>query len=497
MVAISSLVAVFLYWSYPFGIYRQETPDWELHLDTSGQDNLTRWIQRETPLALNLLLSNIGPPAGAKDGLIIASPSRSEPDYYYTWTRDSALTISSLLPLFLPEPYLQPWKYIPLNSSSPAKDPLYEPLIRDYIASQAAIQDTSNPSGDLWSGGLSEPKFNTDGTAFTGNWGRPQRDGPALRALSLIPYAHFLLDRGWPSDVRYIKDNLYDGSQLRSFGNVIKNDLEEVAHNWPQPGFDLWEEVNGHHLFTLVMSSRAFEAGSILASRLDDPLAAEYYDAQVALIDPMLRRFWDPEKGIWRATLRQDDRTGLDCAFALTTIWTADRPSDPEILSTVYQYIKSFQGVYGLNKQSWVAGWGVGRYKEDVYDGVGKSKGNPWYICTFSAAHTFYLMVQDFRKAGQIEVVNITLPFWADVLEGHLDVTVGDKWMKGDDEFQGALDSLRTVGDNFVEVGRRYAPEGRMSEQFDRTNGSPIGARDLTWSYASFLEMARARERVV
>lgn len=28
-----------------------------------------------------------------------------------------------------------------------------------------------------------------------------------------------------------------------------------------------------------------------------------------------------------------------------------------------------------------------------------------------------------------------------------------------------------------------------------RNDGSPVGARDLTWSYASFLEAARARER--
>jgi hypothetical protein len=28
-----------------------------------------------------------------------------------------------------------------------------------------------------------------------------ESDGPALRALAMIPYAHFLLDRGWPADI--------------------------------------------------------------------------------------------------------------------------------------------------------------------------------------------------------------------------------------------------------------------------------------------------------
>jgi glucoamylase len=54
-------------------------------------------------------------------------------------------------------------------------DYLVEGLVRAYVASQAAIQGVSNPSGDLWTGGLNEPKFHVDGSAFTGSWGRPQR----------------------------------------------------------------------------------------------------------------------------------------------------------------------------------------------------------------------------------------------------------------------------------------------------------------------------------
>ena len=73
-----------------------------------------------------------------------------------------------------------------------------------------------------------------------------------------------------------------------------------------------------------------------------------------------------------------------------------------------------------------------------------------------------------------------------------------------------ALQALMDTGDNFMTVSKEYAPDGRMSEQIDRyvlvksafglicrNDGSPVGARDLTWSYASFLEAARARERVV
>lgn len=69
------------------------------------------------------------------------------------------------------------------------------------------------------------------------------RDGPALRALAMIPYAHYLLDRGWPADIAYVEDKLYNPTALRQAGSVIKNDLEEVGGGWWLESFDLWEEV--------------------------------------------------------------------------------------------------------------------------------------------------------------------------------------------------------------------------------------------------------------
>lgn len=89
------------------------------------------------------------------------------------------------------------------------------------------------------------------------------------------------------------------------------------------------------------------------------------------------------------------DRRGLDCAFPLSIIHFGARsqdnhtrdwqlnsfePSDPEVLATLRRYAKSFEGLYDINGQKrWVEGLAVGRYKEDVYDGVGtESMGNPW-----------------------------------------------------------------------------------------------------------------------
>lgn len=66
-------------------------------------------------------------------------------------------------------------------------------VIHDYISSGANLQILSNASGDLSTGGLGEPKFYANETQFTGSWGRPQADGPPLRATSMIAYSRWLI----------------------------------------------------------------------------------------------------------------------------------------------------------------------------------------------------------------------------------------------------------------------------------------------------------------
>jgi glucoamylase len=77
----------------------------------------------------------------------------------YTWTRDPALTLSTLFP----------------SLQNPSQSYETESLSRSYISLQASLQQLDTRSGDLWSGGLAEPKFMVDGSAFKGDWGRPQR----------------------------------------------------------------------------------------------------------------------------------------------------------------------------------------------------------------------------------------------------------------------------------------------------------------------------------
>lgn len=157
--------------------------------------SLDAWLASETAVAREGILDNIGSSgAYAKSsgsGIVIASPSTDSPDCecqtfdltgeesdiadYYTWTRDSALVMKTLVDLFK-------------NGDTDLLT-----VIEEYISTQAYIQTVSNPSGGLSSGGLGEPKFNVDKTAYTGSWGRPQRDGPALRATAMVAFGQWLI----------------------------------------------------------------------------------------------------------------------------------------------------------------------------------------------------------------------------------------------------------------------------------------------------------------
>lgn len=165
---------------------------------------------------------------------------------WYTWTRDSALVFKAIVDIFT-------------NSYSAE----LQTEIQNYIAAQAKLQGVSNPSGSLSDGtGLGEAKYYVDLTPYTGGWGmsiyhnnnhdwsltcmigRPQRDGPALRALALIDYSKWLVNNGYTSTAQSI------------VWPIIKNDLAYTAQYWNQTGFDLWEEVQGSSFFTTAAQHR-------------------------------------------------------------------------------------------------------------------------------------------------------------------------------------------------------------------------------------------------
>lgn len=238
------------------------------------------------------------------------------------------------------------------------------------------MQGVSNPSGSLSDGtGLGEAKYHVDLSAFTDGWGRPQRDGPALRAIALIGYSKWLIANGYTSTASGV------------VWPVIANDLAYVAQYWNQTGFDLWEEVNGSSFFTVAAQHRALVEGSALAKSLGSSCSA--CDAIAPQVLCFLQTFWSSSGGYALANINVNNgRTAKDANVILASIHGFDpaagcdaatfQPCSDRALSSHKVVVDSFRSIYnvnsGISSGSAVA---VGRYPEDTY-----YNGNP-YVLSF------------------------------------------------------------------------------------------------------------------
>lgn len=150
----------------------------------------------------------------------------------------------------------------------------------------------------------------------------------------------------------------------------------------------------------------------------------------------------------------------------------------------------SFRSVYGINsgipQGTAVA---VGRYSEDVY-----YNGNPWYLTTLAAAEQLYDALIVWKSQGSIEVTSTSLNFFKDLDSS---VTAGT-YQSGSSTYTTLINAVTAYADGYVNVVATYAaPNGSLSEQFDKSSGSPLSAYDLTWSYAAFLSAAARRAGTV
>ncbi|KAL3435065.1 Six-hairpin glycosidase-like protein [Aspergillus tetrazonus] len=438
-------------------------------LSARATASLDTWLSTETSFALDGILANIGANGAyaktAKAGVVIASPSTENPDYYYTWTRDAALTVKVLVDLFH-------------NG-----DLSLQTVLEEYTNSQAYLQTVSNPSGGLESGGLAEPKFYVDMTAFTGSWGRPQRDGPALRATTLIGFGNWLIDNGYSS---YASNNIWP---------IVRNDLSYVAQYWSQSGYDLWEEVNSMSFFTVAVQHRALVEGSTFANRVG--ASCSWCDSQAPQILCYMQNFWT---GSYINANTGGGRSGKDANTVLASIHTFDpdaacdditfQPCSPRALANHKVYTDSFRSVYSLNTGiSQGVAVAAGRYPEDSY-----YNGNPWFLTTLAAAEQLYDAIYQWQKAGSISITSTSLAFFKDIYSS---AAVGT-YASGSSAFTAIIDAAKTYADGYVSIVEAHAmTNGSLSEQFDKTYGTCLSARDLTWSYAALLTANMRRNGVV
>ncbi|KAF1814139.1 hypothetical protein P152DRAFT_262287 [Eremomyces bilateralis CBS 781.70] len=480
-------------------------------------DPYEQWIQDEKQIALDRLLANVAPGGAntksAAPGTVIASPSTENPNYYYHWIRDGAITLSTTVPY--------------LDAKSSLSSHVFD-IFDAYNHLTYRLQRTTNPSGrfyDLKS--LGEPKFEVSGEPFTGPWGRPQPDGPALRAITMMEFLtqyNRTYPSVWGTAAGAVWYRTFYDPQMPSAvpDSTVKADLEYVSKYWGSTGFDLWEEVNGRHFFTAMVQLRALRDGAKLAGAFGDPGAASWYSTQAAQLQDLIHTFWDEKRG-HLISIQDTPRSGLDCSILLGSLHgtsldqetnTPFPPHSPEILLSLLALLRDQRARFPINSvptpsadEDPLRAAGIGRYPEDAYNGYESipGAGNPWFLCTSSAAEVLYRTRHQITRHGSLTITQRGLPFWNAVVwnatAGDPDLQPGDYGCTTDaggpacKTYEHVVQRLTQVADNFLGVVKRHSgAQGSMSEQFDRVTGYERGARDLTWSYGAFLSAVRARE---
>ncbi|KAH8118290.1 glucoamylase [Phellopilus nigrolimitatus] len=434
-----------------------------------AQSSVDSFISTEFPIAKANILANIGPSGsntqGAKAGIVIASPSTSNPDYLYTWTRDSSLVFKALIDQF-----------------TQGSDTSLRSLIDDFVSAESILQQVSNPSGSVSTGGLGEPKFNIDETAFTGAWGRPQRDGPALRATALITYANWLISDGNSS---YVSNTLWP---------VIKLDLEYVSQNWNQTTL-ISKEVSSSSFFTSAVQHRSLREGAALATTLGQTSVVSGYTDQAANILCFMQSYWN-SGGSYMTANTGGGRSGKDANTILTSVHTFDasagcdavtlQPCSDKALANLLAYVNAFRSVYPIN--SGIASneaVATGRYPEDSY-----YNGNPWYLTTLAVAEQLYDAITVWNTQGSLNVTSLSQPFFA---QFQSNIAVGT-YASFSSTFTSLVSAVKDFADGFVAVVANYTPStGGLSEQYSKSDGTPLSADNLTWSYAAALTCFQSR----
>jgi glucoamylase len=299
-----------------------------------------------------------------KNGSIVASPSMVEPNYYFHWIRDSAITIKTIISEYK------------IN-----KDPKLLKILLKYIDYEFSIQNIKTLSG------LGEPKFNTDGTSFNEEWGRPQNDGPALRGLNMINIAKEIKNE-FPMIIKNIVNK------------IIINDMNYTIDCINNPCFDLWEEKFGYHFYTRVVQSKFLkECINYFILDQNDKVKNVFIKSKELLNHHFQNDHIISSFDLNGNILRKSDSSLFMCLNHIN--WDINIiPSEKYFLfeENISDLINSFNKKYNDNFNM------IGRYQNDKY-----FDGHVWLICTISMLSFFKKMNKNKKLTTNIfnKIINL------------------------------------------------------------------------------------------
>jgi glucoamylase len=441
-------------------------------------ESLDVWMERQYRHSASALMRSVSPVDIVKNrrgfgqiviphkGSIVASPVLAsydpEPDYFFHWYRDSAIVVEALRMLFEDAAAGQKTlahfaDFVRFSLSLQALDGRHlsestawrnavEPDFGKFLRSN---EDLAAVHGAAVSG---ETRVNPDGTLDISSWPRPQNDGPAMRAVSLL---------------RWRQCAGFDAELDMAVGALLRADLEFTRVHWRESCFDIWEEEKGLHYYTLRVAAAALQGGADWYAQQAERDAAAACRADAGEILRILDGYWrEDERFYCSRMLDKNARSSkeLDISVILAALHAADSGAthsvhDPRMHATLARLEALFDAEYAINRHRGAQrAPAMGRYAGDVY-----FSGGAYYFATLAAAEFC------FRAAARAPVTGVP-----------------------------AAQALLARGDAFLETVRAFTPpSGDLSEQFDQRTGAQSSAQQLAWSYAAFISCTEARRRVI
>ncbi|RKO89116.1 Six-hairpin glycosidase-like protein, partial [Blyttiomyces helicus] len=457
--------------------------------------DIDAFIGNYLPFAVKGLEANIGGVGapGAHPGAVVAATSGdhspnsgSQPDYYYHWSRDSSLVMRTLV-----EAYID----ATTTSPDPAEAARLAAIIKSWISFEGGLKSIDTLAGTAASGdNIGEPKWEIDGTDFNQPWGRPQDDGPGLRAHTMTLFLEaYLVATG-------------DSAYVKSVAGQIKYDLDYVLRHYQSAAsVDLWEERTSSFFYThMAQHSGLVHGSAFVSSFLRDSTTASQYVEAAKQLEATLENFWDGNRSMIAECFNVNDRSGRDIATILAVnhnlvnghgVFTA---AQDKVLQTSFKIAKGFRGHFQINRKRINGAPAIGRYLEDVYngaDGVNNNGAGAWLLAINAMAEVYYRAALELQNNGAAPVTSINQEFYAYLgIKAPAGSTLTGK------DLANLVSQLVDEGDAYLDTLRFYLTASGshvMTEQINPVTGVLQGAPNLTWSYASLITVARARNAIL
>ena len=435
-------------------------------------ESFGQWLDRQYRYSATAMLKSVSrvdivktrPGFGATvrpvKGSIVASPVLAaydpDPDYFFHWYRDSAVVIDALRLLYEagdvgPQALTHLRDFVHFSLSLRTLDgrklvasPAWrEAVTQSFVQYLRQDEDLASVHGDAV---VADTRVNPDGTLDISNWPRPQHDGAPLRALALL---------------RWTRSGPLEAGLVADLAKLVQSDLDFTVRHWREPCFDIWEEEQGRHFYSLCVAAAALSEGAAWLEAKGHVPEARAYRKEEQAIRGTLDGMWLPEAGHYRSRILAGGARSpkeLDISVILAAIHAAGDTNahvvhDERMHATLARLDALFDAAYPINHgRSAERGPALGRYAGDVY-----YSGGAYFFSTLGAAEFC------FRAASGRE----DAPDWV------------------------------RRGDAYLATVRAFTPpSGELSEQFDQRTGVQTSAKHLAWSYAAFISCAVARRAV-